>query len=172
MEEIQHKLHKHFPSLPQNALRKIYKTRCERLRLLMINGVPSNIRWLIEATVRLAGEFSDPFVSFMPGFGKRTFAKKMRAKRLGSKCHNCVRLNCNQPDCKSLGMGSDNHEDKIKFVKDGLSKESLDDIFDLLRRIKVDMCNVRFIICGYYSKKKVYNLVLEIWLKKAMFASL
>ena len=25
-------------------------------------------------------------------------------------------------------MGSDNREDKIKFVKDGMSKESLDDI--------------------------------------------
>ena len=49
VEEIQHKLHKHFPSLPQNALRKIYKARCERLHLLMINGIPSDIRWLIEA---------------------------------------------------------------------------------------------------------------------------
>ena len=72
MEEIQHKLHKHFPYLPQNALRKIYKARCERLRLLMINGIHSDIRWLIEAKVRLAGEFSDPFVSYMPGFGKST----------------------------------------------------------------------------------------------------
>ena len=95
----------------------------------MINGIPSNIRWLIEANVWLAGEFSDPFVSFMSGFGKSTFGKKKRAKRLGSKCHNCVWLNCNQPDCKSLGMVSDTREDKIKFVKDGMSKESLDDIY-------------------------------------------
>ena len=51
MEEIQHKLHKCFPSLPQNALKKIYKARCERLRLLMINGISSYIRWLIEAKV-------------------------------------------------------------------------------------------------------------------------
>ena len=80
MKEIQHKLHKHFPSLSQNALRKIYKARCERLRLLMINGIPSYICWLIEAKVRLAGEFSDPFVSYMPAFGKSTFAKKRRAK--------------------------------------------------------------------------------------------
>ena len=79
MEEIQHKLHKHFPSLPQNALRKICKARCERLRLLMIKGIPADICWLIEAKVRLAGEFSNPFVSYMPGFGKSTFAKKKKS---------------------------------------------------------------------------------------------
>ena len=42
----------------------------------MIIDIPSDSRWLIEANVWLAGEFSDPFVSFMPGFGKSTFAKK------------------------------------------------------------------------------------------------
>lgn len=51
MEEIQHKLHKRFHFLSQNALKKIYKSRCERLRLLMINRIPSNIRWLIEVKV-------------------------------------------------------------------------------------------------------------------------
>ena len=51
MEEIQHKLHKRFQSLPKNALKKIYKAHCERLRLLMINEIPSDIRWLIEAKV-------------------------------------------------------------------------------------------------------------------------
>ena len=76
MEEIQHKLHKHFHSLPQNALKKKYKTHCERLRLLMINRIPTDIRWLIKAKVQLAGEFSDPFTSYMFGFGKSTFAKK------------------------------------------------------------------------------------------------
>ena len=55
MEEIQRKLHQHFPSIPQNALKKIYKARCERLRLLMINEIPADIRWLIEVKVRLAG---------------------------------------------------------------------------------------------------------------------
>ena len=87
----------------------------------------------MEATVRLAGEFSDPFVSYMPGFGKSTFAKKRRAKRLGSKCHSCVRLGCNREVCKSLRMVSDTCEDKIKFVKDGMSKESLDDILRSLK---------------------------------------
>ena len=43
MEEIQHKLHKHFPYLPQSALKKIYKARCERLHLLMINAIVTDI---------------------------------------------------------------------------------------------------------------------------------
>ena len=64
----------------------------------------------------------------MPGFGKSTFAKKRRAKRLGSECSHCVRLACKTPRCKTLGMVSVNREDKIKFVKDGMSKELLDDI--------------------------------------------
>ena len=65
MEEIQRKLHQCFPSLPQNDLKKIYRARCERLRLLMINGIPANIRWLIEAKIRLAGEVSNLFVSYI-----------------------------------------------------------------------------------------------------------
>ncbi|KAK9222126.1 hypothetical protein WN944_010558 [Citrus x changshan-huyou] len=58
MEEIQHNLHQCFPSLPQNAFKKIYKARCERLRLLMINGIPADIHWLIEAKVRLVATSS------------------------------------------------------------------------------------------------------------------
>ena len=54
--EILAKLHKRFPSLPQNALLTIYKARSERMRLLMRNNIPADIRWLIEAKVRLAGE--------------------------------------------------------------------------------------------------------------------
>ena len=64
----------------------------------------------------------------MLGFGKNTFVKKRIAKRLGFKCPNYVRLACRKPHYKTLGMVSVNHEDKIKFVKDGMSKESLDDI--------------------------------------------
>ncbi|KAK9218092.1 hypothetical protein WN943_006726 [Citrus x changshan-huyou] len=89
----------------------------------MINGIPADIRWLIEAKVRLAGEFPDPFSSYMPGFGKSTFAKKRRAKRLGSECSHCVRLACKNPRCKALGMVSVNREDKIKFVKDSMKRK-------------------------------------------------
>ncbi|KAH9744111.1 hypothetical protein KPL70_003549 [Citrus sinensis] len=52
--EILAKLHNQFPSLPQNALLTIYKARSEHMRLLMRNNIPADIRWLIEAKVRLA----------------------------------------------------------------------------------------------------------------------
>ncbi|KAH9801963.1 hypothetical protein KPL71_001215 [Citrus sinensis] len=64
----------------ENALHSVYKARSERMRLLMRNNIPTDICWLIEAKVRLAG------------------------------------------------MESDNREDKIQFIRDGLNKESLDDI--------------------------------------------
>ncbi|KAH9769485.1 Integrase catalytic domain-containing protein [Citrus sinensis] len=44
--EILAKLHKRFPSLPQNALLTIYKARSERMRLLIRNNIPADIRWL------------------------------------------------------------------------------------------------------------------------------
>ncbi|KAF3432444.1 hypothetical protein FNV43_RR27184 [Rhamnella rubrinervis] len=45
-------LRKYFPFLPHNALIKIYKARCARLRLLM----PGDIRWIIEAKIYLTIE--------------------------------------------------------------------------------------------------------------------
>ena len=56
--EILAKLHNRFPSLLQNFLLTIYKARSERMRLLMMNNIPADIRWLIEAKVRLLGELS------------------------------------------------------------------------------------------------------------------
>ena len=130
MEEVLANLHKQFPSLPQNSLMKVYKARLERMRLLMIHGIPNDIRWVIEARVRLAGEYSDSCTSYLPGFGRSTYAKKRRAKKMGV-CFKCARWNCNTR-CRSLGMVSDNREDKIKFIRDGLSKESMDDISSTL----------------------------------------
>lgn len=126
MDAILMNLKKHFPSLPQNALLKIYKARFERLRMLMHKGIPEDLRWLIEARVRLSGEFSDSLNIYMPGLGRSSYAKKRRAKRL-KVCHKCARWTCNQ-QCRSLGYVSRNREDKIQFIKDGLSKESLDDV--------------------------------------------
>jgi hypothetical protein len=51
MDTILEKLKKYFLALPQNAIAKIYRARCERLRLLMNHGIPEDIRWLIEAKV-------------------------------------------------------------------------------------------------------------------------
>jgi len=92
----------------------------------MNHGIPEDIRWLIEAKVRLSGESSNSFISYMPGTGKSTFAKKRHAKRL-KVCHRCARWTCNAT-CRSLGMVSINREDKIQFIKDGLSKGSLDNL--------------------------------------------
>jgi hypothetical protein len=126
MDTTLEKLKKYFPALPQNAITKIYRARCERLRLLMNHGIPEDIRWLIEVKVRLSGESFNSFISYMPGTGKSTFAKNRRAKRL-KVCHRCARWTCNAK-CRYLGMISINREDKIQFIKDDLSKRSSDNL--------------------------------------------
>ena len=126
MDTILANLQKRFPALPKNALLKIYNARFVRLKILMLNNIPEDIRWLIEAKVRLSNESPNDFVSFMPGLGRSSYAKKRRAKRL-QVCHKCARWNCNR-SCHSIGFASRNREDKIQFIKDGLSKESLDNI--------------------------------------------
>ena len=74
--EILAKFHKRFPSLFQNALLIIYKARSECMRLLMRNNISVNIRWLIEAKVRLAGELPPKFIAYMPGCGKGNYTRK------------------------------------------------------------------------------------------------
>ena len=84
MEDILANLHKHFPSLPQNALKKIYRMRAQRMRMLMMNHMPVDIRWIIEARVRLSGEIVDSYIPYMPGLGTSIYEKKKRrAKQLG-----------------------------------------------------------------------------------------
>jgi hypothetical protein len=106
MDTTLEKLKKYFPALPQNAITKIYRAGCARLRLVMNHGIPKDIRWMIEAKVRLSGESSNSFISYMPKTGKSTFVKKRRAKRL-KVCHRCARWTCNA-QCRSLGMVSIN----------------------------------------------------------------
>ena len=131
MDEVLEKLCKYFPSLSKHVLRKIYEGRCERLRFLMQNEIPEDIRLIIEAKVRLGGEIPKSLLTrYMPGLGKSTYSKKRRAKRLDV-CHKCARWTCNK-QCKSLGYVSENREDKINFIKNGLSKESLDDLLSTL----------------------------------------
>jgi len=90
MDTTLEKLKKYFPTLPQNTITKIYHARCERVRLLMNHGILEDIHWLIKAKVRLSGESSNSFVSYMPGTSKSIFAKKCRAKRL-KVCHRCAK---------------------------------------------------------------------------------
>ncbi|KAL6509038.1 hypothetical protein OROGR_023145 [Orobanche gracilis] len=59
MDSILLNLRKYYSSLPMNIIKRIYRARLERLRVLMRNGIPEDIRWLIEAQVRLSGEFSN-----------------------------------------------------------------------------------------------------------------
>ncbi|KAL6497247.1 hypothetical protein OROGR_029176 [Orobanche gracilis] len=130
MDSMLSNLRKYYPSLPVNIIKRIYRARLERLTMLMRNSIPEDIRWLIEAQVRLSSEFSNSF-RYMPGTGKSSFAKKRRAKRLGG-CYKCARWTCDTR-CKSVGFVSRNREDKIAFIKDGLSKESMDhDIHQIL----------------------------------------
>ena len=74
--EILAKLHNRFHSLPHNALLTIYKARSEHMRLLMRNNIHADIRWLIEAKVRLTSELPPKFIAYMPGCGKENYARK------------------------------------------------------------------------------------------------
>ena len=131
MDVILKNMKKHFPVLPEEALTKIYKERAERQRLLMNNGIPEDVRRLIEAKVRTTDEFSKSFNKYLPGNRRSSFSKRRRAKHFDSKCIKCARWTCNA-HCRSLGLVSRNREDKIQFIKDGLRKESFDDILETL----------------------------------------
>ena len=63
----------------------------------------------------------------MPSCGKRNYSRKRRARKLPIACHKCARMRCDKNPC-SLGLMSDNKEDKIQFIRDDLNKESLNDI--------------------------------------------
>ena len=62
----------------------------------------------------------------MSDLDKSSYFKRRIEKRL-QVFHKCARWTCNKR-CRTLGMVSANQEDKVKFIKNGLSKESLDDI--------------------------------------------
>jgi hypothetical protein len=106
----------------------------------------------------------------MSGIGKSTFTKKRHAKWL-KVYHRCARWTCNA-QCRSLGMVFINHEDKIQFIKDGLSKGSLD---NLLLTFKThpsgDVHRAIHDLWPHFHKKNMIDLVLRIWLKKTLFSS-
>ncbi len=52
--------------------------------------IPSDIRWVIEAKVHLACEFSDSFISYVFGLKKSIYTKKRRATQLRV-CYKCAR---------------------------------------------------------------------------------
>ncbi|KAL6579219.1 hypothetical protein OROMI_009435 [Orobanche minor] len=115
-----------FPYLSKKEILKIYKCRAEQMRLFMRYNIPHDIRFIIEARVRITGESSETPTRFLSGLGKRSYAKKQRANKMAI-CYKCARWNCDSK-CQSLGIPSTNREDKIQSIKDGLNMENLDDI--------------------------------------------
>ncbi|KAL6523489.1 hypothetical protein OROGR_017092 [Orobanche gracilis] len=148
MEKPLKNIEKQFPYLSKNAILRIYGARAERMRLFMLYDIPYDIRFTIEAKVRIAGESIDLPTRFLPGLGKSSYAKKRRAKKMYV-CYKCARWTCDQK-CRSLGISSTNREDKIEFIKNGLSKEKLNDIQSSLET---------------HSSGLVYHEILCLWNK-------
>ena len=72
-------------------------------------------------------QVSLPILLFHTCLGQvKVLLQRRRAKRL-KVCHRFARWTCNAK-CRSLGMISINREEKIQFIKDDLSKESLDNL--------------------------------------------
>ena len=109
------------------------------MKAFMRLGLPEDIRWLIEAKVRLAGEFQDSYNRFMPGMGRSSYSKKRRAKRMRV-CHKCARWTCDM-HCRNIGMAS--IIVKIKFNSSRMDWEKNSWMISgwLLRRILVDRFN-------------------------------
>ena len=91
------------------------------------------------------------------------------AKRL-KVCHKCARWTCNAT-CRSLGMIFINREDKIQFIKDGLSKGYLDSL--LLTLETHPSRDVHRVIHDLWPQfhKEHDRLSLGNLTKKTMFAS-
>ena len=58
--------------------------------MLMDKGIPSYVRWIIEAKVRLTGEPPNSFISHMSSMGNSSYARKRIAQNL-EVCHKCAR---------------------------------------------------------------------------------
>ncbi|KAL6567956.1 hypothetical protein OROGR_001624 [Orobanche gracilis] len=148
MEKALKNIEKQFPYLSKNAIFRIYGALAERMRLFILYDIPHDIRFIIEANVRIAGESFELPTRFLSGLGKSSYAKKRRAKKMYV-CYKCVRWTCDKKCC-SLGIPSTNREDKIEFIKNGLSKEKLNDIQSSLET---------------HSSGLVYHEILCLWNK-------
>jgi len=90
MEEAIKNLKKQFLTLSRDVLKKIHKDRIERWVVLKSSCLLKDICQIIEAKVRLAGEFSNSLLKRMLGMGRSTYSKKRKAKRMNV-CHKCAR---------------------------------------------------------------------------------
>ena len=168
MEEFLTNLKNRIPTLPKDVLRKIYRCRLERMKTFTRLGLPEDVCWIIEAKVRLIGEIHESFIKPMPGMGKSSYSKKRGAKRM-QVCSRCARWNCDGR-CRSKGMVSINREDKIQFIKDGLSKESLDDIIQTLEtHPSGDVHRVLLDLFDIFNKEKERYRLGNLTLKDPVF---
>ena len=112
-----------------------------------------DVRWIIEANVRLTSEIHESFVRSMSGMERNSYSKKRRAKRIWV-CHKCVRWTCDKC-CRSKWMISVNREDKIRCIKDGLTKESLDNIIQALEtHLSGDVHRMLLDLVKLFNKEK------------------
>ena len=81
---------------------------------------------IIKVKVQLVSEIYELFIRSMLGMGRSSYSKKRKAKRM-MVYHKCAKWTCDK-HYRSKGMVFVNQEDKIHLIKDGLSKESLNDI--------------------------------------------
>jgi hypothetical protein len=100
----------------------------------------------------------------MPRTGNNTFTKKHSAKWL-KVCHRCARWTCNA-QCHSLGMVSIYREDKIQFIKDDLSKESLDNLLLTLEtHLSGDVHHAIHDLWPYFHKKNDWHSLGNLTIK-------
>ena len=72
-------------------------------------------------------------------------------------CHRCARWTCNAT-CHFLGMISLNREDKIQFIKDGLSKGSLDNLLLTLETHPSGVQDIGLqLSCGVQDLKRPFS---------------
>jgi len=127
MENALENLKRTYPNMPRDVLKLIYRYHLERSRVLIKSRLPRDLQEIIVARVHLVSELPSLFVKHLPGMEKSSYSKKRRAKRI-KVCHKCARWNCDT-GCRNPGFVSKNWEDKIRCIKNELSKESLDDIY-------------------------------------------
>ena len=158
MEETLVRFRNRFPTLPKNMLRKIYDCRLERMKVFTHLRLLKDVCWIIEAKVWLASEIHESFVKSMSRMRRNSYSKKRRAKRMRI-FYKCTRWTCDKCS-KSQWMISINRDDKIHFIKDELSKESLDNIIQAfntypsgyVHRVLLDL--VKF----FNKEKECYSL--------------
>ena len=168
MEETLIRLRNRFLTLPKDLLRKIYYCQLKTMKVFTCLKVPEDVQWIIEAKAQLASEIRESFIRSMSEMGRSSYSKKKIAKRMGV-CHKCAKWSCNKR-YRSKGMIAINQEDKIHFIKDRLSKESLDDIIQALEtHLSGDVHRILLDLVKLFNKEKECYSLGTITLKDLVY---